>query len=213
MKKLAVVIGHNPVQKGAHTICPLCCSEFEFNTKVAKIMKAIAEANSIDVEIFFRQYYGVYKNELGRRTSNLRKEIKKVYSKVNEWNPDLSIELHFNAYRPNVSGTETLSSGSPNSMLYAQLMQSQMVKLFDRNTKNKGDRGVKIRNSENRGRGYLSLVSSRCPAILVEPFFGSNTEDCMLMFKIGLERLANTYIDASYEALDKIHTTEIVSVS
>lgn len=159
--KLAVVVGHNRISQGA-VRSDTGESEFVYNTDLAKKMRDIAgeQYPDLKLKIFHRTPGGGYTSE-----------IERVYDEVDQWNADASIELHFNsAGDPRASGTETFSSGSSRSVRLAQEVQMEMVE-----TLGLRDRGVKIRNSRTKGRGYLSLVSGRAPAILVEPFFASSS--------------------------------------
>lgn len=159
--KLAVVVGHNKISQGA-VRSDTGESEFVYNTDLAKKMRDIANDQYPDLKlkIFYRTPGGGYTSE-----------IERVYAEVDQWDADASIELHFNsAGDPTASGTETFSSGSSKSVVLAQEVQMEMVEALDLR-----DRGVKIRNSRTRGRGYLSLISGRAPAILVEPFFASSS--------------------------------------
>lgn len=159
--KLAVVVGHNRISQGA-VRSDTGESEFVYNTDLAKKMRDIVgeQYPDLKLKIFHRTPGGGYTSE-----------IERVYGEVDQWNADASIELHFNsAGDPRASGTETFSSGSSRSVRLAQEVQMEMVE-----TLGLRDRGVKIRNSRTKGRGYLSLVSGRAPAILIEPFFASSS--------------------------------------
>jgi hypothetical protein len=43
----------------------------------------------------------------------------------------------------------------------------------------KGNRGVKILKTPDQN-GYQSVSKLQCPNVLIEPFFGSNANDCEL---------------------------------
>lgn len=157
MKKIAIVVGHNKQSQGA-VRKDTGETEFSYNSRLAKYIKA---ASDNDVEVFFRQKGGGYVAELAR-----------VYNDTDRWKADVTVELHFNsAGTPNASGTETFSSGSRKSLILAEEVQMEMVDELGLN-----DRGIKIRNSRTKGRGYRSLVLGDAPAILIEPFFGSSTK-------------------------------------
>jgi len=181
MKKIAIIVGHNKRSQGAQSIEPIGRSEFDFNSELAEIMETKANNFQFDVKVFSREYLGSY-----------RKEIKKVYKEVNNWNADYSTELHFNSAVFTVAGSEVLSSGSQKSIKFAELTQKEQVKLFGR--EGRTDRGVKIRKKGSRG--YLSLVSGNAPAIIVEPFFGSNRGETRQIENIGLGKLADAYLNA-----------------
>jgi N-acetylmuramoyl-L-alanine amidase len=188
MKKVAVIVGHNKRSQGAQSIEPINRSEFDFNSELAAIMKSKASEFNVTVEVFFREHQGSY-----------TKEIKKVYSEVDNWEADYSTELHFNSAVFTVAGSEVLTSGTKNSVKFANLTQAEQVKLLNRSKVNmngngKTDRGVKVRKKGSRG--YQSLISGKAPAIIVEPFFGSNRADTALIKKVGLEKLAIAYLTA-----------------
>lgn len=159
MKKLAIVVGHNQRSQGA--VRPDTGeSEFLYNGRMARYMAEIGCEYDLDVRVFLRTPKGGYGREIAR-----------VYGEVDAWGADASIELHFNAAGdPRASGTETLSSGSPRSLELAQEVQMAMVEELGLR-----DRGVKVRNSRTKGRGYLSLISGNAPAILTEPFFATSS--------------------------------------
>lgn len=182
MRKIAVIVGHNQISQGAQSITPIDRSELDFNSELAQAMEQRASDFNVEIKVFHREHQGSY-----------RREILKVYGEVNEWDPEYSTELHFNSSVFTVSGSEVLSSGSRKSLRFAQLTQDEMVNLFDRKRSNRGDRGVKTRR---QGRGALSLLSGNAPAIIVEPFFGSNRADCRRMNEIGIENLAIAYLTA-----------------
>lgn len=158
MDKLAIVVGHNAYSQGA-VRSDTGESEFVYNSKMAEYMKKIGHQYDLDIGIFKRTRGGGY-----------TAEIRRVYRDVDRWGARGSVELHFNsAGNPSASGTETLSSGSRKSLIMAQEVQMELVEELGLR-----DRGIVIRNSRTKGRGYRSLVSGRAPAILTEPFFGSS---------------------------------------
>ena len=184
MVKVAVVVGHNTRERGAFALAPISEHEFTFNTRIADRMVEMTAASSLELKKFHRRYVGSY-----------TREIEEVYGQVEDWGAETSIELHFNSYTPSSHGTETLSSGSTKSRLLATAIQESMVE-----TLNLRDRGVKFRSREERGGKSLHAASP--PAILVEPFFGSNqadvnraaeltTDDFSEMYLKGLRRYLN----------------------
>ena len=161
MNKLAIIIGHNHLAEGA--IRPDTGErEYTYNSRMATYMMQIACQYELEIAVFRRIPQGGYSQE-----------IKRVYQQSDDWGADASVELHFNSFAdPNASGTETLSSGSNKSIILANEVQRELVA-----TLGLKDRGVKIRNSQNKGRGYLSLISGKAPAIITEPFFASAIQD------------------------------------
>jgi len=154
--KLAIVVGHNSASQGALRQ-DTGESEFVWNGRLARRIGRLAADYSIQVRTFFRTPGGGYSTE-----------IKRVYSEVDAWGADASVELHFNgASSPDATGTETLASGSASSLRLAASVQREMVLALGLR-----DRGIKTRSGADRGG--MSLISGRAPAILIEPFFGSS---------------------------------------
>ncbi len=165
--KLAVVIGHTSTSGGAKGIG--IAREYDYNTVVAEDMRVYAQGSfgdlsdkPIEVKLFRRDGIGV----------------SGAYELVDEWQADLSVELHYNAASSSAKGTETLSSGSSGSLEFANQVQTKLCTLLNRSG---NSRGIKIRNRTNKERGWLSLVSGRAPAIITEPAFGSNPADAALL--------------------------------
>jgi len=183
--KVAIVVGHNEGATGADAIPPVSMSEFAFNSMVANlVMRSATRGHGIrgaEVKVFFRKASGSY-----------HWEIDTVYAEVNRWTKGerhaCSLELHFNSARYDVQGTETLCSHSSGSKQLANCMQEAMVEgLGFRN------RGVKPTNKSERGG--RSLYAGRPPAVLLEPFFGSNRESCQRIMAIdGPHGLAAIYL-------------------
>ena len=185
--KLAVVIGHNSRSQGA-VRSDTNESEWEYNNHLYEYMVYVA-ANYRDLEIqkFLREPYGGYS-----------KEIENVYNATDNWGADATVELHFNAAGdPSATGTETLSSGSSKSVLLAQEVQMELVE-----TLGLRDRGIKIRNSRTKGRGYLSLVSGNAPAIIAEPFFATSKAGRLSSDSENERRkIAEAIVEGAYKAM------------
>lgn len=166
--KLGIVVGHTATRAGAQGIgLP---PEYHFHRDMADRMVEYARqsygpasAHPMDVKVFLRDGIGV----------------RGAYRAVDQWagrDPAATVELHYNAAGPSARGTETLSSGTSGSRALAERVQAATVQLLG--TRN---RGLRIRNRQTRGRGWLSLVSGRPPAIITEPGFGSNAGDAALL--------------------------------
>lgn len=194
MFKLAIVVGHNARAKGAYGKSPIKQYEYDFNSAVARLMHQNAGQFDLETKVFFRQAGLGY-----------TREIDKVYGEVDAWGADAAIELHFNAFNRSTTGTETLTSGSNGSKIFAQAAQQEIVRLFDR-TGNE-NRGVKTRKRNQRGG--RSLHTSRAPTILVEPFFGDTIKDAELMDDIGKRALAEAYLRAAHKAFRHIAPMDV----
>ena len=84
MKRIAIVVGHKLTAQGA--VNYLDKTEFEFNSRVAKLVKVNFEENQLDV---------FYKDDL-------------YIEKIIEFNPDVILELHFNSFFKKVYGSEAI---------------------------------------------------------------------------------------------------------
>lgn len=180
MSRIAIVVGHNKTAQGAKRKTDRQ-TEFEFNTRLADLIQKSAP-RGVDVEVFHREYLG---------KGQYKAEIRNCYADVDRWGADCSIELHFNGAGPGASGTETLSSGSSGSVKLAQSVQAAMLNVL-------GLRNRGIKYPGQNGRGGYSLFAGACPAILIEPFFGSNQHDCDVADE-KFEELAEQVLKAARE--------------
>lgn len=177
-RKLAIIIGHKFAHPGAKAIEPINEYEFSYNSKVARRLAERLQTRQIEARIF------------DRNLGNLL-----CYLEVNEWVGEVkgaAIELHFNSFNDaSARGTETLyQSGQADNLKFAKHVHDSVSLAFGR--QGKLDRGIRLLKKGDRGYENLSLLN--CPAVIVEPFFGSNAEDCILAKKVGHlypESLAN----------------------
>lgn len=161
--KVAIVVGHNPRQPGA-VRCDTREAEYLWNSRIAMRIEETAAGGDypgIEVKTFFRPYMGSY-----------AREVRDVYPRVDAFGADVSLELHFNSHEnPKANGCEMLSSGSARSMQLSEALQNAVLSRFEVR-----DRGVKVLGPKDDG--YLALHAGRAPAVILEPYFGSNAKDC-----------------------------------
>lgn len=186
---LAIVIGHSSegTDKGASGLSPPFPassaqgrSEYFWNEDLASRIEAIANARAIRVKTF-------------RRRQNGGPGIREAYRLAAEWRPQASVELHFNSASASARGTETLF-GRQGSRPWARALQDRMVALYGRT----GIHNRELKDANVEGRGVLSLTNEVQPSALIEPFFGSNSEDAALGIdrKRGLaEAIVNAFAD------------------
>lgn len=108
-------------------------------------------------------------------------DLTSCYKQANMWTRGALVaaimEIHYNAGPKEAFGTETLFSGGGRiSGGLASVVQKNVCKTFWRT--DKGDRGVK--QLKLGARGYGNLTLAQVPAVIVEPFFGSNEADARL---------------------------------
>ncbi len=176
--RVAIVVGHNRIAKGAPAAAPLSTTEFPFNSRVAQHMKDEADEYNLLCEVFFRE-----------PASSYSKEIAQAYAAVAQWKPDCCIELHFNSASPAATGSETLvGEDRPAGRSLADNVQGEMLSALGLQ-----NRKVKIIQPGDRGGGSLYALPT-VPTVIVEPFFGSNAGDCQKVGSLGEGTLARAYL-------------------
>lgn len=187
--KIAIVIGHNSKAQGAVRVTD-GRTEFDWNGQLAELIRAHDPSS---IGIFYRD----------PNAGGYSREIDKVYGEVNASGAKLSLELHFNgSVNGDVSGGETYSSGSTNSLRLANLIRERVDAVMD----NK-NRGVKIlTRTDNGGR---SLWQGNPPAVLTEPYFGTYAPGCATADE-RMDQLAEAYYRAAVTFLGGSMTIEQV---
>lgn len=157
--KIALVVGHTTgADKGAYSPY-LKSAEQPFNLEVANKLRTLAPA-----------MYDVYTHNL----QSYYEREKFLASRLNAKAYDLVIELHFNAASPAANGTECCYYfNSSKGKKAAQTIAAGLSYHFD--TTLRGDRGARALTNKN-DRGYWFVYLPKAPAIILEPFFGSNPE-------------------------------------
>ena len=89
-----------------------------------------------------------------------------ICGQANAAEADLFVSLHFNAFNGKATGTETLVSGTPASILLGYCIQSNVKAVL-----NLPDRGLKERP------GMFVLRNTAMPAVIVEVCFMDNDYD------------------------------------
>lgn len=156
MTKIALVIGHNARSQGAVRVTDQR-TEYDWCADLATAIRDCGPG-----------IYEVFRRPAGRPYSA---EIRETYAVLSAKGVLASVELHFNGGPASATGTETLTSGSVGSRRLAGLIQPAMVQALGLR-----DRGIITRGKYDRGG--LSLHAARPPAVLLEPYFGSNPGDC-----------------------------------
>lgn len=176
MNKVAIVVGHTRLRKGACGISLPC--EFDFNSKVAEQLRDVA-----DIYYYDSYNYG-YKSMVKR---NAKKLNKKDYKLV--------IELHYNAASPLANGCEVFYYFSNRvGKSLAEKFSHQLSRAF----------GIKNRGAKamiNKGqRGFWALFYPKATTLLLEPFFGSNRYDASVFrgketeYAQFIRNFINTYV-------------------
>jgi N-acetylmuramoyl-L-alanine amidase len=114
MAKLSFMVGHTQKAPGAILVSPFDTTEYEFNRDLAQILASNLMSEH-EVRIFFRDMLS----------------ITAAYDVVDEWKPDLSMELHTNSAEDKTAyGTETLCTERSKS--FAGIIQQAMCQALRR---------------------------------------------------------------------------------
>lgn len=132
-----------------------------------------------------------FNSEVGRLTADLLREKGHTvhviddysgssYSGAVHWVSDrlaklgatVAVELHFNSAGPHAEGHEWLHWYRSAK---GQLLASCFNQTFKESFPNAKARGIKYVDKDDRGSLFLRIT--RCPAIILEPFFGSNKKE------------------------------------
>jgi hypothetical protein len=112
---------------------------------------------------------------------------------VKTWGADVCVELHFNAGPPTAHGMEYLHwPRSTGGIRLARELVAAQSAAFPGSRVRHGDGLV----SRGTGAGSVFLRITHCPAVITEPFFGSNAEEvARYMGGDGPRRMAEAYAD------------------
>lgn len=159
--KIAFVIGHYERDKGAYSKF-LEVSEYDFYGMVVPFLSGV----------------DVYRHD--PKIGGYKTRIKNTANKLNKQDYDLIIEGHFNSVEDETAnGCETLYYfNSKKGRKYAELFSQMVVDCTG--IKKRGDNGCKALVNKN-DRGFASVYYTKAPTIMIEPFFGSNKNDCELI--------------------------------
>jgi N-acetylmuramoyl-L-alanine amidase len=150
-------------------------TEFQFNSKLANLIKEKSESTNIDISIVYRDTY-----------------YSKLPGKVNRENADAVVSLHCNAYNRTTSGTEMLYYyTSTRGRALAGNLQYRVMQVLGLN-----DRGIKPKSSEDRG-GFL-LRYTAAPCVITEPFFIDNDADLKIATD-NIDALADAILNGIFD--------------
>lgn len=174
--KVAGVIGHYEKSKGAYSSY-FEMNEFDFYKEVSKHLKG--------VDIY----------EHNPEIRNYRSRVRNTaINKLDPKDYDLVMEFHFNSFDKETSGCETVyfeksAKGYAHAKRFSELVHDCT--------------GIPLRRSNGLKpvltrfeRGQASVYYPKAPAILIEPFFGDNIEDCAkIMSPEHLAQIIQEFVD------------------
>ncbi|MFN7089166.1 MAG: glucosaminidase domain-containing protein [Allorhizobium sp.] len=187
--RVAVVVGHNRLSKGAYAGNPINQMEFDFNSIVAQEMQEQAGHYNLQVQIFHREPSGDYSVE-----------IRDAYSRVAGFDPVCALELHFNGLNdPAANGIEMLCRSNNRAQSLGLKLVSSTKNLLNLSVRH--GNGLKVLGPGDRGWASVSALPN-VPSILAEPFFGSNALDCVSAATAGKQALGRAYLRAVRDWLE-----------
>lgn len=156
--KIAFIVGHSKMKKGAFSAY--------FKRREYDLWKGFeCELKELG-DVFYHDnilFYNIRQKNTAKKTLNY----------------DIVIELHFNAHNTITKGCEVLyMQGNNETRLFAERFCKYYTTLSG--TNNRGSKP--LFNKTQRGYGFLK--HQRPNALILEPFFGDNIEDC---FKFSIE--------------------------
>lgn len=166
--RICIVVGHRKSSQGAINRNQND-TEFKYNNKLA------AEISSLCKHTCFIVH-----------RDDTKDGYSKLPGKVNEFDCDLVISLHCNAFNEVAKGHEVLYwNTSSKGKEYALKLNSAIHRALQTS-----DRGIKPKYSGDRGA--LILQKTKAPCVLLEPFFIDNDIDYLNAINSNLgEEIAN----------------------
>lgn len=182
---VVLIVGHERRAPGAGFA--LGGSEYDYNKKVALLAEEIAAKSPVlNLKVLYRDGIG----------------ISGVYKQAQKLKPDACIELHFNAFNRQASGTETLCSVEAQDKELALMVQKMCCEVFERKDLS---RGVKVLPRSARGGQNIYALPGFANC-LVEPFFGDNLNEARLAqaklptYAVGLVSVLESWCTKMFKA-------------
>lgn len=157
--KIALVVGHDAISKGAYGDEGI--SEFQFNDELM---------NDMAFHKMFPEEHEVYVLYRSADASGYTSKMKDLHKRIDDLGCQVSIELHFNSFsNEHVRGHEVLYC-SEGGKLVAEAMNNALDKYLPTS-----NRGVKKVGMSDRGGGFCCRGKSK--AVILEPFFGAHQHE------------------------------------
>lgn len=162
-KLLGLCVGHSrwttgKVEGGAISVGNV--SEYAYNSDLAARIQILLAKAGVESKIF-NKYEG----------NGYTTAMRWLAEKLKDAGVTQALELHFNSAGPSATGHEWLHYPSS---VKGKALATALDKNFDQLLPEIKSRGVK---SPEAGRGDAFLKLTHCPAVICEPFFGSNIND------------------------------------
>ena len=194
--KLAIQAGHT---KGTGANGYGRYPEHYYNSRIVERMVKLAPCYGIDLLVTHRD------PALGYGAA-----VRKTAKAIRQFKADLCMELHFNSAGKTARGCEILYFwGSRKSKHAARCVSKALATLMDELNipMRGGDGGARSLwyRSSNKGKAYSGrggyyAWATPCPALILEPFFGSNKHEMTEMAREqNMDELAQRYLLGALE--------------
>ena len=168
--KVAIAVGHSVEAPGAVNRTT-GLSEFVFNSSVAAALKLVLPSR-YEVKLFFRPH----------------NDIRRLVVAVNDFRPNLALELHANGFTKQVSGAEALYWHTNKDAKHLAEFAAQEFALA-LGIPYRGAKAVK-----EHERGWYFLANTRANiSLITEPFFITTDKDLRLAL-INFNKLVSAYV-------------------
>lgn len=176
--KVYLSLGHTIYKNGNISSADGVVNEYKYNKSLIKKVAKNLRAKGVDLDVITTP-----ERKYSTDTQELEYKVNKEHAKKYI----CGIELHLNCYDKKARGAETLHhSSSKEGKKLATCIQKQLAKKYT-------DRGVKTNDK------LYMLRHTRCPFVIVEPFFCDNRADCKVC---NMDQLAKLISDGIYDYLD-----------
>lgn len=176
--KVAICVGHSrDGDDGAESVSGI--TEWSYNHTLAGFLKEALRLRGIQSEIF-DHYKG----------SGYTAAMRDVAAQVAQYDADIALELHFNSADASANGFEYLFWHSSNK---GARLAASLISTHSKGLPGFKNRGPKPIDANDRGGSFLRLTD--CPAVICEPFFGSNDKEWDF-YSVNYSKLAEVYADA-----------------
>jgi len=161
--KVAIVIGHDERRQGAYSPT-LSLHEWQWCSVLARQLDTELGLRGMQSRIFVREPGGKYSEQMAQ-----------LCGKINDWQAELVVALHFNSSNEDWAGGCALHWPSSEGGRAAAVALSAAASIAIGNR----DRGAIAQDrSWGTGRPPLWLLRlTKARAVILEPFFGSNESD------------------------------------
>lgn len=179
---VGICVGHSRLgDNGAQSVSGT--QEWQYNKKLSELLRLELRRRNINC-VVFSSYQG----------AGYGSAMAWIATQLNLFNVDFAVELHFNSSdNPQANGYEFLYwNTSKRGKKICQIFQQIFQKKYPNNT----DRDIKALTLKSRGALFTRLTTM--PAVILEPFFGSNLSEWDQFGKSseGMIGLSEAYADA-----------------